>query len=144
MVDMKSGEDLFKFITGFEEIDVNFLEGVHTTYNSLLCRFEVAPDDNRNVSYPFEYCWQKSHEKAKSDKSAEEDDEEEEDEFEEMWTHSKESKTVIDTAADFGNEVKVETGTREKVPLDHKVHFAEELEVVIPKINDTSSTNKKS
>lgn len=144
---MKSGEDLFKSITGFDEIDVNFLEGVHTTYNSLLSRFEIAPDDNRNVSYPFEYCWQKSHEgKPKSDKSADEDDEDEEDEFEEMWTHSIQSKTVIDTAADFGKEVKIqETGSREKlVPMDQKVTFAEELEVVIPKLGDTSSTDKKS
>ncbi|KAJ8714824.1 hypothetical protein PYW08_004805 [Mythimna loreyi] len=148
VADMKSGEDLFKSITGFDDIDVNFLEGVHTTYNSLISRFEIAPDDNRNVSYPFDYCWNKSHEgKPKSDKSADEDDEDEEDEFEEMWTHSKQSKTVIDTATNFGNEVKVqEAGSREKeVPMDHKVSFAEELEVVIPKLDDdTSSIDKKS
>ncbi|KAL4703667.1 hypothetical protein ACJJTC_016211 [Scirpophaga incertulas] len=59
---VKTGEDLFKSITGFNEIDVNMLEGVHTTYNSLSTRFEIAPDDYRIVGYPFEYCWQKSSE----------------------------------------------------------------------------------
>lgn len=143
MADVKSGVDLFKSITGFDEIDVNFLEGVHTTYNSLSSRFEIAPDDNRNVSYPFEYCWQKSSEaKAKSDKSADEEDDNEEDEFEEMWTHSIKTKTV-DSAAIFGNEVEVkESGSKEIV--DNKVNFANELEVVIPKIDVKSSTDKKS
>ncbi|XP_075980219.1 serine/threonine-protein kinase RIO3 [Anticarsia gemmatalis] len=147
VADMKSGEDLFKSITGFEEIDVNLLEGVHTTYNALSSRFEIAPDDNRNVSYPFEYCWQKSNEKPKSDKSADEDDDdEEEDEFEEMWTHSIKNKSV-DTAADFGNEIelKEESGSRESVPpvVDKKVHFATEIEAVVPKL-DNSSIDKKS
>lgn len=147
VVDMKSGEDLFKSITGFEEIDVNLLEGVHTTYNALLSRFEIAPDDNRNVSYPFEYCWQKANEgKAKSDKSAEEDeDDDDEDKFEEMWTQSIKNKS-IDKAADFGNEIHIkEGGSKEKVIqiVDSKINFAEELEVVIPKLDDISSTGKK-
>ncbi|CAH0694421.1 unnamed protein product [Spodoptera exigua] len=149
VTDMKSGEDLFKSITGFDEIDVNFLEGVHTVYNSLSSRFEIAPDDNRNISYPFEYCWNKSNEaKApKSDKSADEEDEDEEDVFEEMWTHSKQSKTIIDTAADFGNEVKVlESTSKEKddVLIDHNVTFPKEIKVVIPKAVDISETDKKS
>ncbi|XP_047031989.1 serine/threonine-protein kinase RIO3 [Helicoverpa zea] len=147
VADMKSGEDLFKSITGFEEIDVNFLEGVHTTYNSLLSRFEVAPDDNRNVSYPFEYCWQKTSEgKLKSDKSAdEEEDDDEEDEFEEMWSHSLQNKAVVDTAADFGNEVIVQEGSsRDNVAVDREVNFGKELGVVIPKMDGISSTDKKS
>ncbi|XP_026741521.1 serine/threonine-protein kinase RIO3 [Trichoplusia ni] len=143
VTDVKSGVDLFKSITGFDEIDVNFLEGVHTTYNSLSSRFEIAPDDNRNVSYPFEYCWQKSSEaKAKSDKSADEEDEEQEDEFEEMWSHSIQTK-ALDSAPNFGNEVQVK-GSSSKEIVDNKVNFANELEVVIPKIDDKSSTDKKS
>lgn len=122
---------------------MNFLEGVHTTYNSLSSRFEIAPDDNRNVSYPFEYCWQKSSEaKAKSDKSADEEDEEQEDEFEEMWSHSIQTK-ALDSAPNFGNEVQVK-GSSSKEIVDNKVSFANELEVVIPKIDDKSSTDKKS
>lgn len=141
---MKSGEDLFKYITGFDEIDVNFLEGVHTTYNSLSSRFEIAPDDNRNVSYPFEYCWQKCQDgKSKSDRSADEDDDEE-DEFEEMWTHATQSKTLIDNAADFGNEVEETNSREDEVQASHKVSFAEELEVVIPELHDNSSIDKKS
>lgn len=142
---MKSGEDLFKSITGFDEIDVNMLEGVHTTFNALSSRFEIAPDDNRNISYPFEYCWQKTNEgKSKSDKSADEDDEE--DEFDEMWNLSIQNKSV-DKAADFGNEIELKEGcgSKEAVPpvVDKKVNFATELEVVIPKL-DNSSIDKKS
>ncbi|XP_035444122.2 serine/threonine-protein kinase RIO3 [Spodoptera frugiperda] len=148
VTDMKSGEDLFKSITGFDEVDVNLLEGVHTVYNSLSSRFEIAPDDNRNISYPFEYCWNKSNEvkAAKSDKSADEEDEDEVDVFEEMWTHSKQGKPVIDTAADFGNEVKVQESTsKEKdVLVDHNVNFPKEINVIIPKSDDISDTDKNS
>lgn len=144
VAEMKSGDELFKSITGFDEIDVNLLEGVHTTYNSLSSRFEIAPDDNRNVSYPFEYCWQKANEvQSKSDKSADEEDEE--DEFEEMWVHSIKEKTV-DKAADFGNEIelKEDSGSKEDVPLivDKKVKFAAELSILIPNSNDNSIDKK--
>lgn len=142
--DVKSPEDLFKSITGFDEVDVNMLEGVHTTYNSLANRFEVALDDNRNVSYPFEYCWQKTNEvkQAKSDKSADECDD---DEFEEMWTHSIKNKDV-DTATNFANELKIEEPVEiksEEKPIkaqneelvkiiDDKVNFGNVLNVDIP------------
>lgn len=113
---MKTAEDLFKSITGFEEIDVNLLDGVHPTFNSLASRFEIEPDDNRNVSYPFEYCWQKSNEnkpghsgrtRTKSDQSDpkedDSDDDDDDDAFDEMWALSVKQK--LDSAADFGNEV---------------------------------------
>ncbi|KAG6463125.1 hypothetical protein O3G_MSEX013680 [Manduca sexta] len=140
----KSGEDLFKSITGFDEVDVNMLEGVHTTYNSLACRFEIAPDDNRNVSYPFEYCWQKTNEdKPKSDDS-------DDDEFEEMWTHSIQNKAV-DTAADFGNEVKLphpieaDNANDSVKMIDKNVNFGNELKVVVPTDGESSSgIDKKS
>lgn len=77
------------------------LEGVHTTYNDLTSRFEVSLDDNRNVSYPFEYCWQKTNEKVKVD-----DKNSENDEFDEMWIHSQKNK-VTDTATNFGNKLKL-------------------------------------
>ncbi|XP_059057857.1 serine/threonine-protein kinase RIO3 [Achroia grisella] len=131
VVDMKTADDLFKSITGFEEVDVNLLEGVHTTFNALSSRFEIAPDDNRNISYPFEYCWNKTNEskQPKSDKS--------DDEFEEMWTHSQ--KDRVDTATNFGNILTVtDTANDAKVDgesvefVDHKVNFANELNVTIP------------
>lgn len=112
---VKSAEDLFKYITGFEEIDVNLLEGVHSTYNSLSSRFEIEPDDNRNVIYPFEYCWQKSNEgkprasgrvRSKSEQT-DSDDEKDADPFDEMWELSMKQKSVIDSAADFANEIKL-------------------------------------
>ncbi|CAG9565045.1 unnamed protein product [Danaus chrysippus] len=99
--DMITAEDLFKSITGFEEIDVNMLEGVHTTYNSLSSRFEIAPDDNRNISYPFEYCWQNSSKIKNKAAGSDEDDE-----FSEMWEHSIQDK-VLDGAANFGNELPI-------------------------------------
>lgn len=121
MPDIQSAEDLFKSITGFEEVDVNLLEGVHTTYNSLSSRFEIAPDDNRNVSYPFEYCWQKTNEKkVKSDESCDED------EFDEMWALSKQNK-VVDISTNFGNEVKID-----EIVIDKEVNFANPI-VAIPK-----------
>ncbi|KAJ2945384.1 hypothetical protein O0L34_g187 [Tuta absoluta] len=127
VTDMKSTEDLFKYITGFDEIDVNMLEGVHTTFNSLSCRFEVQLDDNRNTSYPFEYCWNKTNEGNKSDKSANEGTDEE-DEFEEMWTHAVKSK--VDTAADFGNIVKLADGAEiTAAVVDSKVNFGNEVDV---------------
>lgn len=140
---MKTAEDLFKSITGFEEVDVNLLEGVHTTFNSLSSRFEISLDDNRNTSYPFEYCWQKAIESKapKSDKSGNEDSDED-DEFEEMWEHSIKAKNV-DTAADFANEVTVpvpeknEEGTSRDLIIDKKVNFANEIEVIIPKSENT-------
>lgn len=137
---MKSADELFKSITGFEEVDVNFLEGVHTTFNSLSSRFEISLDDNRNSSYPFEYCWQKTNEgKPKSDKSGNE--ESDDDEFLEMWTHSVKNKTV-DMSADFGNEVNVP----ETVTVVEDVNFGRELEVIIPKTDGdiSSGVDKKS
>lgn len=98
---MITADDLFKSITGFEEIDVNMLEGVHTTYNSLSSRFEIAPDDNRNISYPFEYCWQNSSKIKNKPMGSDEDDE-----FSEMWEHSIQDK-LLDGAANFGNELPV-------------------------------------
>lgn len=133
---MMSADDLFKSITGFEEVDVNMLEGVHTTYNSLSLRFEVSLDDNRNTSYPFEYCWQKASEGklVKSDKSGDEDDVE--DEFEEMWTHSKD----IDTATSFGDAFSPsKAGTSPKI--DKQVNFAYEINIVIPKKDDDTGNN---
>lgn len=144
---MQTAEELFKSITGFNEVDVNLLEGVHTTYNSLACRFEIAPDDNRNVSYPFEYCWQKTNEeKAKSDKS----DDNEEDEFEEMWNHAAKSKTV-DSAANFGNEVKIDneiTSTASKTSdfrdiIDHESCFANEFKGTIPTNSDGDTSSSR-
>ncbi|XP_049876055.1 serine/threonine-protein kinase RIO3 [Pectinophora gossypiella] len=130
--DMKSADELFKSITGFEEVDVNLLEGVHTTFNSLSCRFEISLDDNRNTSYPFEYCWVKSNEAKKSDKSGNEESEDDDDEFEEMWTHS--IKNKVDTAADFGNVVPIATGSKETANIvDNNVNFGNELNVTIPK-----------
>lgn len=144
---VQTAEELFKSITGFNEVDVNLLEGVHTTYNSLACRFEIAPDDNRNVSYPFEYCWQKTNEeKAKSDKS----DDNEEDEFEEMWNHAAKSKTV-DSAANFGNEVKIDneiTSTASKTSdcrniIDHESCFANEFKGTIPTNSDGDTSSSR-
>ncbi|XP_045451554.1 serine/threonine-protein kinase RIO3 [Melitaea cinxia] len=119
--DVKSAEDLFKSITGFAEVDINMLEGVHTFYNSLSSRFEIAPDDNRNVKYPFEYVWQKTsdNKKINSDSSAEED------EFDEMWTHSKQNE-IVDVAADFGNELNIDN----KV-IDKEVNFGNIIAVAV-------------
>ncbi|XP_026741528.1 serine/threonine-protein kinase RIO3-like [Trichoplusia ni] len=62
---------LFKSITGFNEIDLNFIKFIRTSYNPLTSRFEIAPADNKNVIYPFDHYWKKSSEpKAKSDISA--------------------------------------------------------------------------
>lgn len=137
--DMKTAEELFQSITGFAEVDVNMLEGVHTTFNSLTSRFEISLDDNRNTSYPFEYCWQKTLEGKKSDKSGNEDSDD--DDFEGMWTHSIKSK--VDTAADFGNEIKIPDPQK----VDKKVNFANEIGITIPgKDGETSSSgiDKKS
>lgn len=158
---MKTVEELFKSITGFDEVDVNMLEGVHTTYNALSTRFEIAPDDNRNVSYPFEYCWQKTNEgKAKSDKSSDDD---EEDEFEEMWTQSLKDK--VDPAGNFGNDVTVKipkhvdlrvpmamtiAGNTEAILkkevtiIEDKINFGNEINVLIPDESSSSSIHKKS
>nr|XP_026501032.1 serine/threonine-protein kinase RIO3 [Vanessa tameamea] len=136
--DIITAEDLFKSITGFEEVDVNMLEGVHTTYNSLSSRFEIAPDDNRNISYPFEYCWQKTSEtkKGKSDNSDEEDDE-----FDEMWSRSKDNE-IVDISANFGNELKVDNCL-----IDKKVNFGDVIDVAILKNHgdiSSSDIDKKS
>ncbi|CAH0720560.1 unnamed protein product, partial [Brenthis ino] len=120
--DIQSAEDLFKSITGFEEVDVNLLEGVHTTYNSLSSRFEITPDDNRNVSYPFEYCWQKTN--GKKVKSVERCDE---DKFDEMWSLSKQNK-VVDLSTNFANEIKIND-----IVIDKEVNFANPINVAIPK-----------
>lgn len=135
--DIKTAEELFKSITGFEEVDVNLLEGVHTVYNSLSSRFEIAPDDNRNVSYPFEYCWNKSNEtKKKSDNSGDEDDD---DEFDEMWSHSKQNQ-VVDAATNFGNEVVIGN-----VIVDTDVNFGNVIDVTQDDIDiGGSSIEKKS
>lgn len=136
---MKTAEELFKFITGFEEVDVNLLAGVHTIYNSLSSRFEIALDDNRNTGYPFEYCWEKASDSKtpKSDKSGNEDSDE--DEFEEMWEQSIKAKHV-DTAADFANEVpeKNEENPSRDLIIDKKVNFANEIAVIIPKSGNIS------
>ncbi|XP_072945246.1 serine/threonine-protein kinase RIO3 [Epargyreus clarus] len=133
--DMKTSDELFKSITGFEEVDVNLLEGVHTTYNSLSSRFEIAPDDNRNISYPFEYCWQKTNEKQpKSDKS----EDGSEDEFDEMWEFSKQSKPV-DVATNFANEIKAAGNT---VIVDKETNFGNLIAVTLPDgPGGTSSTD---
>ncbi|XP_063537357.1 serine/threonine-protein kinase RIO3 [Cydia strobilella] len=132
--DVKTAEELFKSITGFEEVDVNLLEGVHTTYNSLSSRFEIAPDDNRNVSYPFEYCWNKSSEsKQKSDSDIDSDD----DEFEEMWTQSQKVKAV-DTTSNFGNEVNFEPTTS---IIDKETNFGNVIDV--SSVGDIGSTEKE-
>lgn len=128
---------MFKSITGFEEVDVNLLEGVHTTYNSLSSRFEIAPDDNRNISYPFEYCWNKSNEGKELKPDEEEDDS---DEFDEMWVHSQNTK--VDLAADFGNELKLEDN---KVLVDTTgANFGNTLDVIPKAPGDISSIDKKS
>ncbi|XP_046969229.1 serine/threonine-protein kinase RIO3 [Vanessa cardui] len=136
--DIITAEDLFKSITGFEEVDVNMLEGVHATYNSLSSHFEIAPDDNRNISYPFEYCWQKTSEskKGKSDNSDEEDDE-----FDEMWSRSKD-KEIVDISANFGNEVKIDNCL-----IDKEVNFGDVIDVAILKNHgdiSSSDIDKKS
>ncbi|XP_045500462.1 serine/threonine-protein kinase RIO3 [Colias croceus] len=136
---IKTADELFKFITGFEEVDVNLLEGVHTTYNSLSSRFEIALDDNRNVSYPFEYCWQKTNEKPKSEKDSGSDDE-----FDEMWIHSQKNK-AIDIATNFANELKIGD---ENIVVDKEANFGnviKEPSSVIEGITSTSSRiDKKS
>lgn len=136
-----SAEEIFKSITGFEEIDVNLLDGVHPTFNALASRFEIEPDDNRNVSYPFDYCWSKSNEgkpgqsrtRTKSDQTT--SDESEEDEFDEMWEHSLKQKMVIDSGADFGNPVKVDDEDVSK-----SENISEELKVPLTKDGDKSSS----
>ncbi|XP_011566008.3 serine/threonine-protein kinase RIO3 [Plutella xylostella] len=136
-----SAEEIFKSITGFEEIDVNLLDGVHPTFNALASRFEIEPDDNRNVSYPFDYCWSKSNEgkpgqsrtRTKSDQTT--SDESEEDEFDEMWEHSLKQKMVIDSGADFGNPVKLDDEDVSKA-----ANISEELKVPITKDEDKSSS----
>ncbi|XP_041982060.1 serine/threonine-protein kinase RIO3 [Aricia agestis] len=126
--DMITAEELFKSVTGFEEVDVNLLEGVHTTFNALSSRFEIAPDDNRNISYPFEYCWQKSNEIQLQQVKTEDD----EDEFEEMWELSQLSK--VDDAADFGNEVP------NNVVVDKTVNFANTIDITLPTTNNDISS----
>ncbi|XP_013190339.2 serine/threonine-protein kinase RIO3 [Amyelois transitella] len=149
---MKSVDKLFKWITGFDDVDVNLLDGVHTIYNSLSSRFEIAPDDNRNVSYPFEYCWQKTNE----GRMAESDNEE--DEFDEMWNFS--IKNKFDTAVNLGNVVEVDgeedhknekMKTEDKVVneecvniVDNNINFANELDVVPLDEGINSSKHKKS
>lgn len=100
-------------------------------------------DDNRNNSYPFEYCWEKASDSKppKSDKSGNEDSDE--DEFEEMWEYSVKAKNV-DTAADFANEVTVpipeknEEGHSRDLIIDKKVNFANEIQVITPKSENIS------
>ncbi|CAK1550342.1 unnamed protein product [Leptosia nina] len=132
---IKTADELFKHITGFEEVDVNLLEGVHTTYNSLSSRFEIALDDNRNVSYPFEYCWQKSNAEKPN---ANEKESENNDEFDEMWIHSQKNK-AIDTATNFGNELEVS----EREPIDNKAIFGD-IKVTMDLDISNSSIDKKS
>ncbi|CAK1586649.1 unnamed protein product [Parnassius mnemosyne] len=134
---IKTAEELFKSITGFEEVDVNLLDGVHTIYNALSSRFEIAPDDNRIVSYPFEYCWQKTSENKQSKSQNAVDSED--DEFDDMWTHSIQNKP-IDAATNFGNEMKSPANVTQIV--DDKVNFGNILDVAVPiatKFEDISS-----
>lgn len=145
VTDMKTAEELFKSITGFDEVDVNLLEGVHTTFNALSSRFEIAPDDNRNISYPFEYCWNKTNEgkQVKSNKNDNDDD----DKFEEMWTHSQ--KDGVDTATNFGNiltdtvtDANVSTVGQTVNVVDEKVNFGNEIDVTVPIDGGISSCSK--
>ncbi|CAG4988323.1 unnamed protein product [Colias eurytheme] len=131
---IKTADELFKFITGFEEVDVNLLEGVHTTYNSLSSRFEIALDDNRNVSYPFEYCWQKTNEKPKSEKDSGSDDE-----FDEMWIHSQKNK-AIDIATNFANEVKIGD---ENIVVDKEANFGNVIKEPSLEIDAITSTSSR-
>ncbi|XP_047521498.1 serine/threonine-protein kinase RIO3 [Pieris napi] len=131
---MKTVDELFKYITGYDEVDVNMLEGVHTIYNSLSSRFEVSLDDNRNVSYPFEYCWLKSNEKPKANNK----DSESDDEFDEMWIHSQKNK-VMDTATNFANEIKVNNPI-----IDKNINTGNVIEVPLVIDGDMSSIDKKS
>ncbi|VVD00612.1 unnamed protein product [Leptidea sinapis] len=133
VTNMKTVDELFKYITGFDEVDVNMLEGVHTTFNSLSCRFEVSLDDNRNVSYPFEYCWQKASEKPKTEKENIEND----DEFDEMWIHSQKTK-AMDVASNFGNEINEE----ESIVVDNNVNFGNHVDIPID-IGISSGTFEK-
>lgn len=138
--DITTVDDLFKSITGFEEVDVNLLEGVHTTYNSLSSRFEIAPDDNRNISYPFEYCWQKTNEK--KGKSDDDDfDCDEDDEFDEMWHHSKQNK-IVDVTTNFGDELTIDS-----IVIDKEVIFGNPVIEALPSNElyiDSSGVDKKS
>ncbi|CAG9788503.1 unnamed protein product [Diatraea saccharalis] len=129
--DVKSGEELFKSITGFDEVDVNMLEGVHTVYNSLSTRFEIAPDDNRNVSYPFEYCWQKANQLSEDQHKNNTGEEESEDGFDEMWTHSIQNKLVDTDSANFANEINTQ-GKKATKAIEEKVDFGKELNCNIP------------
>ncbi|CAF4928242.1 unnamed protein product [Pieris macdunnoughi] len=131
---IKTVDELFKYITGYDEVDVNMLEGVHTIYNSLSSRFEVSLDDNRNVSYPFEYCWLKSNEKPKANNK----DSESDDEFDEMWIHSQKNK-VMDTATNFANEIKVNNPI-----IDKNINTGNVIEVPLVIDGDMSSIDKKS
>ncbi|RVE47135.1 hypothetical protein evm_008212 [Chilo suppressalis] len=137
--DVMSADALFKSITGFDEVDVNMLEGVHTIYNSLSTRFEIAPDDNRNVSYPFEYCWQKTNQIQQTQQTHSGDENDSEDEFEEMWSHSQKNK-VVDKASNFANEVNTQHANVEKV-IEEKIDFGKELNCNIPTGEDISSTS---
>ncbi|CAG4944537.1 unnamed protein product [Parnassius apollo] len=135
---IKTAEDLFKSITGFEEVDVNLLDGVHTIYNALSSRFEIAPDDNRIVSYPFEYCWQKTSEnqQLKSQNAVDSDDD---DDFDDMWTHSVQNKP-FDTTTNFGNEMKSPVNATQIV--DNEANFGNVIDDTIPiatKFEDISS-----
>lgn len=141
---MKSADELFKSITGFEEVDVNFLEGIHTTYNSLSSRFEIALDDNRNASYPFEYCWNKTNEgKAKSGEDDDDEEESEEDDFEEMWTHSVKEK-VVDSATNFAKEIDIDETQGSSLMIDKKVKFGKVIDEQVKEDIGRSSIEKKS
>ncbi|XP_045522940.1 serine/threonine-protein kinase RIO3 [Pieris brassicae] len=135
VVNIKTVDELFKYITGYDEVDVNMLEGVHTIYNSLSARFEVSLDDNRNVSYPFEYCWLKANEKPKANNK----DSESDDEFDEMWIHSQKNK-VMDTASNYANEIKVNNPV-----IDKNINTGTVIEFPALVIDgDMSSIDKKS
>lgn len=63
---VSSAQELFQSITGLKDIDINLLEGVRSNANSASERFEIEPDDARNVKYSFEYVWNKTQETIKA------------------------------------------------------------------------------
>lgn len=143
MPGVKTAEEMFHSITGFAVTDVSMLDGVHTAYNPLSSRFEIELDDNRNISYPFEYCWSKSNESkpghSKTRTVSEESDiiDESEDEFDEMWEHSLKQKLTLDKAADFASELPVET-VSDVVSKD--AEFGKEMKISELKCEDKSSS----
>lgn len=129
--DVKTAEELFKSITGFEVVDIN-VPGVHITYNPDSSRFEIGPDDNRNDKYPFEFCWQNTKPSSVLLLKGDSDDDSDEDlaqsdVFDEMWVQSQKLKTV-DEASNFGNEINV---LASEPLVDEAVNFGNTIDVVL-------------